>query len=99
MEPKKVVLVGENQASLLNACWQYSRVFYTTFTSIQKADWYTHYYSWDGIFSNTDLIVDCGGGWDKFKIRGVPRKTVPVITWSGDDVETVQRILRNLQLE
>jgi hypothetical protein len=98
MEQKKVVLVGENQASLLNVCWQYSRIFYTTFTSIQKADWSSHYYSWNGMFANADLIVNCGG-WDLSYVQGIQRKAVPVITWSGDDLETVQRILRILQSE
>ena len=96
MEQKKVVLVGETQASLINTCWQYSRVFYTTLTSTQKADWNSHYYSWDGMFVNADLIVNCGG-WNDTYVRGIPRKAVPVITWSGDDLETVQRILSILQ--
>jgi len=98
MEQKKVVLVGENQASLLNACWQHSRVFFTTFTSTQKADWKSHYYSWNGMFSNSDLIVNCGG-WDPSYVQGIQRKAVPIITWSGDDLETIQRILRILQSE
>ena len=96
MEQKKVVLVGENQASLLNACWQYPRIFYTTFTSTQKADWSSHYYSWNGMFANADLIVNCGG-WDITYVQGIQCKAVPVITWSGDDLETVQRILGILQ--
>jgi len=96
MEQKKVVLVGENQASLINACWQYSRVFYTTLTSTQKADWTSHYYSWNGMFANADLIVNCGG-WEPSYVQGIPSKSVPIITWSGNDLETVERILRNLQ--
>ena len=98
MEQKKVVLVGENQSSLINACWQYSRVFFTTLTSTQKEDWRSKYYSWDGMFYNADLIVNCGG-WSPSYVQGIQRKAVPIITWSGDDPETVQRILRNLQSE
>jgi len=94
MEQKVVVLVGQNQASLLNACLPHSPKFITLITPPQPSDWKS---TWDD-FSNTNLIVNCGG-WSQYIIPGIPRKDVKIITWSGDDHETVQRILRELQVE
>lgn len=94
MEQKVVVLVGQNQASLLNACLPHSPKFITLITPPQPSDCK---YTWDD-FSNTNLVVNCGG-WSSARIPGIPRKDVKIITWSGDDLETVQRILRELQSE
>jgi hypothetical protein len=94
MEQKVVVLVGQNQASLLNACSPHSPKFITLITPLQPAECK---YTWDD-FSNTNLIVNCGG-WSHTMIPGIPRKDVKIITWSGDDLETVERILRELQSE
>ena len=94
MDQKVVVLVGQNQASLLNACLPHSRKFITLITPSQPAECK---YTWDD-FSNTDLIINCGG-WSYTMIPGIPRKDIKIITWSGDDLETVERILRELQSE
>ena len=92
MEQKVVVLVGENQASLLNACLPHTPSFITLITPQQSSECK---YTWTD-FSNSNLIVNCGG-WSSAWIPGIPRKDVKIITWSGDDLETVQRILRELQ--
>ena len=94
MEQKVVVLVGQNQASLLNACLPHSPKFITLITPPQPSDCK---YTWDD-FSNTNLVVNCGG-WSSARIPGIPKKDLKIITWSGDDLETVQRILRELQSE
>jgi hypothetical protein len=52
-------------------------------------------YSWQGIFRLADLIVNFGG-WSESEIHGISRK-VPVITWSGDNAETMKRIEEYLQ--
>jgi len=92
MEQKVVVLVGQNQGSLLNVCLQYTPVFIPITTCSQSSCWK---YTWDD-FKRASLIVDCGG-WDYNSISGIKPKNISIITWSGDDLETVQRILRILQ--
>ena len=94
MDQKVVVLVGQNQASLLNACLPHTPKFITLITPPQPLECK---YTWDD-FMNTDLVVNCGG-WSHTMIPGIPKKDVKIITWSGDDHETVQRILRELQAE
>ena len=92
MEQKVVILVGQNQASLLNACLPHTPKFITLITPHQTSE---RKYTWDD-FNNSHLIVNCGG-WSYLSIPGIPRKDVKIITWSGDDLETVQRILSILQ--
>ena len=94
MSQKVVVLVGQNQASLLNVCLQHTPKFITLITPSQPCDWKS---TW-GDFTNANLIVNCGG-WSQYMIPGIPRKDLKVITWSGDDLETLQRILGELQFE
>lgn len=54
---------------------------------------YRNGYSWNGIFSKTDLIVNFGG-WTPSEIGGEPPQTFPTcLTWSGDHAETMDRIL------
>jgi hypothetical protein len=93
MDQKVVVLVGQNQGSLLNACLQHTPKFITLTTPLQPSYCKT---TWDD-FRSTNLIVNCGG-WLKHTVPGIPPKDLKIITWSGDDLETVGRILRELQV-
>jgi len=43
------------------------------------------------LYENTDLFVSCGG-------EPYPPEKARSITWSGDDVETIQRIYKTLGL-
>ena len=54
-------------------------------------------YSWEGVFKNIELIVNFGD-WTINEIYGIPPSKLPaILTWSGQDDETMKRIIDNLQ--
>ena len=53
-------------------------------------------YSWTGAFSIADIILNFGN-WSPSEISGVEPLYEPIhLTWSGDNEETMDRILRTL---
>lgn len=56
-------------------------------------------YSWEYVFREATIILDFGG-WSVNEINGVkPYNMPPIITWSGDGKETMQRILAYVNKE
>lgn len=53
-------------------------------------------YSWDGIFTMADIILDFGG-WSESEIHGNKTRSVHYMTYSGDNDETMKRIQEYLQ--
>lgn len=54
-------------------------------------------YSWQGMFENIDLIVNFGE-WALSEVHGKqPSKLPKLLTWSGDNDETMKRIIDSLQ--
>jgi hypothetical protein len=51
-------------------------------------------YSWAGVFNIADMILNFGN-WSPSEIEGIEPLYDPIhLTWSGDDEETMSRILR-----
>lgn len=48
---------------------------------------------WDGIFSKADVIMDYGNCPLSVYSQPFPKK-IPVVTWSGDDKESLDRIMK-----
>ena len=56
-------------------------------------------YSWGYVFNQATIILNFGG-WTVDEINGIkPYNMPPIMTWSGDGKETMQRILAYVNKE